>query len=249
MKGIFLGCLSRERYDETCKHAIEIIQKLDEDYSLLEEAPCCGSVNHHIASVEEIKNHAMSVYQYFTDNNITEIITICAGCYNYFTTYYPEILPEFDIKVRHIVQLIAEPENLEKLNLKYSGKKRLTITYHDPCHLLAAEPQIKEEPRIILENIEGKIRYNDMQENEALTLCCGAGGGVYSSFKENSTYNSKFIFDQAKRQRAKILLTSCPFCFTALKKVQEEDDKVRTKVVKFEDFILNLMKEADPLND
>ena len=246
-KLIYLGCLSKEKYQDTCINAIKIIQKLDPEYKEIDDAPCCGSLLFHTSTEEEIKNHVQKVHNWFNSNEVSDIITICAGCYRYLTTEHKEYFPEFDINIEHFVEYIAQPENLEKLDLKYEEGKKLVVTYHDPCHLKSVKPKIIEEPRKILESVKGSLVFKEMDPNPILSLCCGAGGGVYSSFKENSAVNSPIIFENAKKSRAKLLLTSCPFCFTALKKAKEENSKIRMDVMKYEDFIMKLIEGVDPL--
>jgi Fe-S oxidoreductase len=238
-KLVFFGCLSKERYKLTCENALKLIKFLDDEYQVIENTPCCGSLTYHIANDQELKAHVNFVNEWFKNNDVTEIVTICAGCYNYLSRYYKEYVPSFNIKVRHILQLIAEPEKLEKLNLKYNSNK-MVIAYHDPCHLKNAMVPIMEEPRKILNSIQGTIRLKEMENNNINSLCCGSGGGVYSIFKENSDYNSVLIFHQAKKQRAKVIITPCPFCYTALKRIRE-DNKLKTSVIKFEDFIVKIM--------
>ena len=238
-KLIFFGCLSKERYKTTCENALKLIQFIDNQYQVLEDAPCCGSLTYHIGTDQELKEHVHFVNKWFKNHDVTELVTICAGCYNYLSRYYKEYIPDFNIKVRHIVQFIAEPENLEKLNLKYNSNK-MVIAYHDPCHLKNAMVPIIEEPRTILNSINGNINLKEMENNHIDSLCCGSGGGVYSIFKENSDYSSLLIFNQAKKQRAKALITPCPFCYTAFKRIEEEND-IKIPVLKFEDFILKIM--------
>jgi Fe-S oxidoreductase len=243
-KLIFLGCLSSTNYKETCENAKKIIKMLDSEYEVIEDAPCCGSLLYHTSSEEEIKSHVQFVYDWLNINKITELVTICAGCYNYLTKYYKELIPDFNISVKHILQFIIENDNLEKLELKYPGKK-LAVNYHDPCHLKNAVTPILEEPRKILKSIDG-IEFKEMENNGKLSLCCGAGGGVYSIFKENADYNSQSIFKQMRRTKA--LITSCPFCYTALKAIKEDPNKkIRTPVLKIEDFIVKIMDGVDPL--
>lgn len=243
-KLIFLGCLSKEKYPDTCENAIKIIKFFDEGYKVIDDAPCCGSLTHHVSSDDDLKKHVNEVNDWFKSNNISEIITICAGCYNYLTGQYKKYIPDFNIKIKHLVQFINEPQNLEKLQLKFPGKK-LAVTYHDACHLKNADPKILEEPRNIINSIEGNILFTDMENNRELALCCGSGAGVYSCFKENSDYNSKLILEQAKKSKAKMILTACPFCYTALKRIKEENKKIRIPIMKFEDFILNLMEGVE----
>ena len=244
-KLIYFGCLSNSRYKSTCENAAKIIKFLDNEYQVVDDPPCCGSLAHQVAIKEDIENHVKLVNDWFKSNDITELITICAGCYSYLTRYYPQYLgSDFKVKVLHLLQFLDTPENLKKLDLKYIGKK-LSVYYHDACHLRNAEVPIIKEARNILNSIEGPIQLKEMENNRMNSLCCGAGGGVYSIFKENSDYSSKIIFDQMRMSKG--LITACPFCYTALKRIQEEN-KIKTPVIKFEDFILKLMDGVDPVS-
>lgn len=243
-KLIFLGCLSTDRYEDTCQNAIKLINFIDPEYKVLNDAPCCGSLSFHVANDDELDKHQQFVNKWFKMNEVTEIITICAGCYGYLSQDYKECLGEdFNVDVKHLVQFINKSENLKKLDLKYSGKK-MNISYHDACHLRNGPTSIIEEPRNILNSIEGDIQLKEMENNKLNTICCGSGGGVYSIFKENSDYNSKTIFNQTKRSKA--LITACPFCFTALNRIREEN-KIKTVVIKFEDFIMKIMEGVIPI--
>ncbi len=243
-KLIFFGCLSTTKYKETCENASKIIKFLDNEYQVLEDVPCCGSLLYHTAKMEKLKNHVNSVNDWFKKNGITEITTICAGCYNYLSRFYKELISDFNINVRHLMQLMVENDNLEKLNLKYPGKK-LAINYHDPCHLKNAVNPIIDEPRKILKSID-KLDFREMENNGKFSICCGAGGGVYSSFKESSDFGAVMIFKQMRKTKA--LITPCPFCYTALKRIYDDKkNKIRTPVFKFEDFVIKLMEGEDPL--
>ena len=242
-KLIFLGCLSKTKYQETCKNAIKIIKFLDPTYEILEDVPCCGSLAYQIGNDNELKTHVEFVNNWFKSNDVSEIVTICAGCYNYLTKYYTQYIgKEFNVNVKHLLQLVAEPENLSKLNLINTGKM-IKISYHDACHLRNAVNPITEEPRKILESIQN-VELKELDNIKTNSICCGAGGGVYSIFKENSDHNSKLIFDQLKRGKA--LITACPFCYTALNRVRDEN-QIKKPVIKFEDFIVKIMEGVDPL--
>ena len=244
-KLIYLGCLSNSKYENTSANAVKIIKSIDPDFTVLDDVPCCGALSYHIGNGIELKEHIEFVNKWFKDSGVSEIVTTCAGCYNYLTKYYPQFLgKEFQVKVKHFLQFLAEPENISKLDLKHAGKK-LKVSYHDACHLRNAVIPIIEEPRQILNSIKN-IEVKEMENNRTNSICCGAGGGVYSIFKENSDYNSKLIFDQLNR--GKVLLTACPFCFTALTRIREEH-KIKKPVIKFEDFIVNLMEGGSPLNE
>jgi len=242
-KLIYLGCLSSSKYKETCENGIKIIKFLDDEYEILDGVPCCGALSYHISNDEELKKHVEFVNNWFKSNDVSKIVTICAGCYNYLTRYYKQYLgSDFNVEVKHLLQFMATPENLKKLNLKYSGKK-LIVNYHDACHLRNAIPPIIEEPRTIINSIDN-IDIFEMENTKINSICCGAGGGVYAIFKENSDYNAKSIFNQMRKGKA--LLTACPFCYTALQRIQEENN-IKKPVIKFEDFIIKVMNQEDPL--
>ncbi|MBD3196613.1 MAG: hypothetical protein GF317_16275 [Candidatus Lokiarchaeota archaeon] len=243
MKLIYLGCLSSTKYTDTCENAIQIINKIDDEYKVLEEAPCCGALAYHITPDTTLEEHVNLVNDWFKKNNVEKIVTICAGCYNYLTYYYPKYkADEFEVVVEHLLQFMAKPENIDKLDLKYDGKK-LRVCYHDACHLRNADIPIIDEPREILNSIN-KVEVFEMENNKLNSICCGAGGGVYATFKENSDYNTKSIFDQMRRGKA--LITACPFCYTAFKRVAEEEN-MKKPIIKFEDFIIKIMNGVDPL--
>ena len=243
-KLIYLGCLSKKVYESTCDNAIKLIQFLDSEYEEKEDVPCCGSLAYHITADDTMRDHVEFVNNWFKKNKITDIVTICAGCYTYLTRYYKEFLgSDFTVNVQHLLQFLATPSNLEKLNLQYSGKP-IKINYHDACHLRNASIPIIEEPRTIFNSIDN-IELVEMNFNKTKSICCGAGGGVYSAFKENSDYNAKSIFDNMNKGKA--LITACPFCFTALSRIREEKN-IRKPVIKFEDFIVKLMEGGDPIS-
>ena len=242
-KLIYLGCLSSSKYKETCEKGIKVIKFLDDEYEILDNVPCCGALSYHVANDDELKKHVEFVNSWFNSNNVSKIVTTCAGCYNYLTRYYKQYLgSDFNIEVKHLLQFMAIPKNLKKLNLKHSGKK-LTVNYHDACHLRNAIPPIIEEPREIINSIEN-IELFEMENTKMNSICCGAGGGVYATFKENSDYNAKTIFNQMRKGKA--LLTACPFCYTALQRIRKENN-IRKPVIKFEDFIIKVMNQEDPL--
>jgi len=243
-KLIYLGCMSKKIYESTCKNAIKLIQFLDNEYQEMEDAPCCGSLAYHITADETMREHVEFVNNWFKTNKITDLVTICAGCYTYFIRYYKEFAgSDFTVNVQHLLQFIANPSNLEKLNLKYPGKP-IKVNYHDACHLRNSSIPIIEEPRAIINSIDN-VELVEMNFNKTKSICCGAGGGVYSVFKENSDYNAKSIFDNMNKGKA--LLTACPFCFTALNRIRDEHN-IKKPVIKFEDFIVKLMEGGDPIS-
>ena len=64
-KLIYLGCLSQENYKSTCENSIKIIKILDDEYKVLDDAPCCGSLAYNISTDNELKSHVQQVNDWF----------------------------------------------------------------------------------------------------------------------------------------------------------------------------------------
>ena len=92
-KLIFLGCLSKKNYESTCQNAIKLIQFLDNEYQVYDNTPCCGSLLYHTSLEEEQVVHQQFVIEWFKTREVSKIVTICAGCYNYLSTNYKENHP------------------------------------------------------------------------------------------------------------------------------------------------------------
>ena len=90
-----------------------------------------------------------------------------------------------------------------------------TITYHDPCHLGRHE-KVYDEPRNMIKAVPGTT-LNEMDRITMNSWCCGAGGGVKSSFKEFALKTSEERIREAELTGAKTLLSCCPFCKLNLK--------------------------------
>jgi fumarate reductase (CoM/CoB) subunit B len=79
----------------------------------------------------------------------------------------------------------------------------LTVTYHDPCHLLRGQG-ISEQPRALI----GEVA--DLVEMEA--RCCGSGGGVKSGKPEVAAALGNLRGEAIAATGAEQVITSCPFC-------------------------------------
>ncbi len=150
---------------------------------------------------------AKGVVKTISDTGVSKIIAPCSGCYNAFKHLYPEKLGvEFEgIDILHSSQFLAN--NLKDLKLE----NPMTITYHDPC-TLGRHAGIYEEPRKVLESIEG-LTFIELDKNREFTTCCGGGGGL-PSLKPDMAMD--VAASKLKREiipmEVDALVSSCPMC-------------------------------------
>jgi Fe-S oxidoreductase len=80
-----------------------------------------------------------------------------------------------NFEVKHAVVMLADLVKQKKLVPK--NPVNMTVTYHDPCHLVRAQG-VSEAPRKILKALP-QFEYVEMEDAGA---CCGGGGSFQFDF-------------------------------------------------------------------
>ncbi|HUX99960.1 MAG TPA: (Fe-S)-binding protein [Candidatus Deferrimicrobium sp.] len=216
---LFMGCTEPYRIPEILQNTIRILDIAKVNYTILaEEEWCCGSVALRTGDRKIAENMAKHNLEALKKTKATHLITHCAGCYRTLKFDYPDLLPEFNIQVLHITELIKDLIAEGALQLKKQISRK--ITYHDPCHL-GRHAQIYEAPRYILNHIPG-IDLVEMQRIKENAWCCGAGGGVKSGFPDLALQIAKTRIQEALDTGADAIVTACPFCLRNLQDAAKE---------------------------
>jgi glycolate oxidase iron-sulfur subunit len=109
-------------------------------------------------------------------------------------------------KVRDVSQIVCQ--FLDRLEIdEYAKDEPVSVTYHDPCHLVRGMG-VTVEPRAILRSLPG-VSFTEM---DGAAECCG-GGGAYQfdnvALSGGITSRKK---DHMRATGAKIVATGCPGC-------------------------------------
>ncbi|MHA1301069.1 MAG: (Fe-S)-binding protein [Candidatus Helarchaeota archaeon] len=218
----FVGCTSSYREKEIAKATLEIFKNLDLNFTVSKDEWCCGSPllrTGQINDANELINHNIDLFKKL---KIKKIITSCAGCYRTLTKDYPN-LKDIGIEVQHISDFLLDIIKNDKLKLKEIPTK---VTYHDPCHI-GRHSGLYDSPRDVIKSIPG-VELVEMRRNRANSWCCGAGGGVKSSFKDWAVEISIERIKEAEETETEILLSSCPFCHRNLNDaIKESNSKLK----------------------
>ena len=211
----FRGCTAREKQTAIGEATERLLEIAGVDFHILEDEKCCGSVLLRTGFIDDAKNQIEKNTEILKGE---KIITSCAGCYKTLKDDYE------GLDVIHISQLLDELISDGKLKV---SKKDLDVTYHDSCHL-GRHCNVFDEPRNVIRSAANLVEMENSHEN---SLCCGAGGGVKSAYREIADQMASTRISQAKETGCGILITSCPFC-----KLNLENDDL--KVLDLTEFLM-----------
>jgi len=233
---LFLGCMSSFRVKESASAPYEILKLAGYDFKILENEPCCGEYVYSAGNVDIAKKIFKENIELFKKIGVKNLVVTCGGCLYAFDKVYRKYFKDYDLTVKHIIDIIYDLEREGKINLKPLNR---TITYHDPCRLgrKYKNGPLFSEPRELLKKCGLKI--NELADTPKEGPCCGAGSGIRGVDSSICIKIGKELFTKIE---TKELISSCPLCvfnfrYVNYKNQTEKDSKYIT------DYILESMKK------
>lgn len=227
----FIGCVGQYREDEATEATLELLDRLEVDYTLIDEVCCTGvleDVGHKLNS-----NHTQTNIEKILETGAKTVITGCPYCFRTFKNKdeFAE-LRDKGINLVHISQFLKDFDLGVTTDLK--------VTYHDPCDL-GRHCGIYEEPRETIKKIAPN--FVEMEHHHASSLCCGSGGGARGAYAKNSIGMAKNRLEEALSTGAQVLVTECNSCVHNLANAKLRKDKIR--ICNTTEFINELMEDAE----
>jgi heterodisulfide reductase subunit D len=203
---LFLGCMSSFRVKESASASYELLKKANFDFKILKKEPCCGEYVYSSGDLELAKNMFKENFDTFRKAGVNTIITTCGGCLYAFNNVYPKYLINWNIEVKHIMQVIYELFTNRKLRFK---KLKREVTYHDPCRTgrKLKDMEIYDEPRELLQSSSENL--HELPKNREFTPCCGAGSGVRGVDSNIAINIGLGVLNESSTNE---LITACPLC-------------------------------------
>jgi Fe-S oxidoreductase len=227
----FIGCVGAYREDESTLATLDLLDRLNVDYTLIDEVCCSGvleDVGYQINDILARKNMELILA-----TGAKTVITGCPYCFRTFNNkpQYAE-LRERGVQVVHMSQFLG--------NFDFGPGTDQRVTYHDPCDL-GRHCGIYEEPRETIRKIAPN--FVEMPHHHADSLCCGAGGGVRGAFAKNSIAMARRRLQEVDEIGAEVVLTECNSCVHNLSnaKLRKQKFKIRNTT----QFINELMEQAE----
>jgi Fe-S oxidoreductase len=217
---VWLGCAGSfdADFQKSLKSMFAILRSCGVKFGVLSKEKCNGD------PAKRTGNEYM--YQELATANIADlkaagpkkILTSCPHCVKTIGDDYKKF--GYDVDIVHssvyIEELTRTALSSAAASADRSGEARDKVTFHDPCYLGRYAGTV-DEPRALLERFGADI--SEVERNRDNPYCCGAGGGLLFSDKEEEqgTRISDVRFKQLQATGANTVVTACPFCSIMLK--------------------------------
>jgi len=193
--------------------AVRVLRKLGiQPGYLAENEPCCGAPLYQSGLQTKFAENARRAYQTLESAGVKQVIGIVPYCTHALQKLFPLFVKDYNLEVSHFLEIVAE--KLPSLKLRFPHKVR--VTYHDPCQLVRYLRLI-DEPRRILNTIEGIELVETAWTKGEWATCCGGGGGFETVFPELSQVLAVNRVIELLETKPDIIVTHCPGCIMQLK--------------------------------
>lgn len=167
---------------------------------------CCGQAAFNAGFVRECKPVAEKFLNDFADAGV--IVTPSASCCGFVANYYKQFMPagsgaDVSSRVYEFSDFLCNVLDKDDFGAVFPHR----VTYHDSCAALR-EINIKEEPRRLLQNVEG-LQLVEMAETET---CCGFGGTFAVKFRDISYAMADQKTDNAAQTQAEYIVSTDHSC-------------------------------------
>ena len=207
----------RERFNSISYKAAIILQKLGYDLCYAGKKELySGALLSELGFSEDMKAYAAKVTEVLKESKAKTIVCLSPHAAEVFKFVYPKIIKDFPFEIRTFVELVWE-----KRHMLPAIKSAETVVIHDSCRL-ARELEIDEELRDILQSVG--VPFREAACNRKWTTCCGGPNKLL--FPDVSHIVASRRVEELEETGADIILTSCPYCLSALQGGQGKEHKI-----------------------
>lgn len=213
----WVGCTTAYRLPEIVDATARVMDKMGCDFGVLGgNEGCCGLILYLSGQWREAKENALEVLN--TIGDAETLVTNCAGCFYMFSRIYPSLGVEIQFNVLHTSQLLDHALRENNLKLRPFGGNYM---WHDPCDL-GRHCQVYDAPRNVLNSIPD-LNLIEHPLTEEHTVCCGAGGGLWTYNEELTDYVSHQKIMETVPKGLDGIITGCPTCLLSLRNTARVD--------------------------
>ena len=211
---VWLGCAGAFEADfqKSLRSLFEVLRARGVRFGVLAKERCTGDVAKRTGNEYLFQELARANIENLRAAGPKKILTSCPHCLKTIGEDYRRFGYQADVV--HSAVFVAE------LTRDVLAKDRgESVTFHDPCYLGRYAGKV-DEPRELLVRFGADLR--EPVRNRENPFCCGAGGGLLFSDKEEEAGSriSDIRFKQLRETGSDTIVTACPFCTIMLKGAQ-----------------------------
>ncbi len=191
------------------RNSVRLLNFIGIEPALLASERCCGHDLLWTGDRENFETLCRLNYEEFKAAGVEEIVVSCPECLSVLSEYMPKAIPEFDIKVTLLIDMLEKEIHKGGIAFKPLDKR---VTFQDPCRL-GRVSRYFDGPRNLLSMIP-EIRLKEMENSGHSSICCGN-----NAFINCDAYSKRVQVKrlrEARATRADMLITACPKCMIHL---------------------------------
>ncbi len=223
--GFFPGCLTDKLFPQVAHATLKTLAHHGVGVFIPENLGCCGIPALASGDTETFRKLVRHNLELFEGRELDHIVTVCATCASTIKKLWPTMvgnLPARDQekmealaeKTLDISQLLTEKLKIGVREIESEGEEdgeerrnRISVTYHDPCHLKKSLGVFRQ-PRAL---IQANPRYL-LKEMAEADRCCGCGGSFNLEHYDLSSSIGRRKRDNIVASGCSVAATSCPAC-------------------------------------
>lgn len=195
----------KAQYDQVPMDVARLLKHAGVDFGYLySDDLYSGALAYDLGADEIVTEHARRVHGMLKRHGVKTLITIDPHTTNMLRSVYPKLVPEYDLKVKTYLEVLAEKGLVAKATL--SGE----AVIHDPC-VFARYEGIVDEPRRLL--TATGLTVKEPEKSGVMTWCCG--GPVESLYPQKARANAERRVAQLTEVSSEVI-TMCPMCLVNL---------------------------------
>ena len=219
--GLLIGCVQRFFFPQVNVATARVLSENGYEVVVPQEQGCCGSLFVHEGEREKAKELARKTIDAFDQAGVDVVVVNAAGCGSVMKEYwellrndpaYGKRAEAFSKKVRDVSEILAQ--------LPLDGRLRelkVTVTYHDACHLAHGQ-KVRKEPRTILQAIPG-LQLIELKESD---FCCGSAGIYNLLYPDLAQQFLDRKIERIKETGAELVVSGNPGCSLQMEKGLKE---------------------------
>jgi len=246
----FAGCTASYVEHDIAMASVRLLDAAGVDFTYVgEKENCCGTPMLVAGKWDLFAEVMKQNVQVMKEAGVDMVITSCPACNMMWRQVYPawakKLGVEYGIVAKHYSEVVAE--KIQKGEFKFPDqpqKGRVTVTWHDSCHIGRASG-VYEPPRQLIRAIPN-VNFEEMPYNREAAHCCGS---VLTLIKDPpvAAEVGKTRLEEALEVDAEKILALCPCCEVQLR-VSAKKKQIPVEVMDLANFAASALgyKFPDP---